>query len=98
MKNIADNELTVGPIAYRETNNVPKDDVLSLYRATEWSSAEKPDQLHQALLNSDALVSAWDGERLVGLANAISDALEPMGIEIDELPVTPDRLYKLIYG
>jgi len=30
------------------------------------------------------------------IANAISDALAPFGIEIDELPVTPDRLYRLI--
>jgi carbon-monoxide dehydrogenase large subunit len=30
------------------------------------------------------------------IANAISDALAPLGIEIDELPVTPDRLFRLI--
>jgi len=30
------------------------------------------------------------------IANAIADALSPLGIEIDELPVTPERLYRLI--
>jgi aerobic carbon-monoxide dehydrogenase large subunit len=30
------------------------------------------------------------------IANAISDALAPLGIEIDELPVTPERLFRLI--
>jgi aerobic carbon-monoxide dehydrogenase large subunit len=30
------------------------------------------------------------------VANAISDALAPLGIEIDELPVTPERLFRLI--
>ena len=30
------------------------------------------------------------------VANAIADALSPLGIEIDELPVTPERLYRLI--
>ncbi len=30
------------------------------------------------------------------IANAISDALSPLGIEIHELPVTPERLYRLI--
>lgn len=30
------------------------------------------------------------------IANAISDALAPMGIEINELPITPERLYRLI--
>jgi GNAT superfamily N-acetyltransferase len=29
--------------------------------------------LHQALVNSHSLITAWDGDRLVGLANAISD-------------------------
>jgi carbon-monoxide dehydrogenase large subunit len=30
------------------------------------------------------------------IANAISDALAPLGIEIDELSVTPERLFRLI--
>jgi len=30
------------------------------------------------------------------IANAVSDALAPLGIAIDELPVTPERLYRLI--
>jgi carbon-monoxide dehydrogenase large subunit len=30
------------------------------------------------------------------IANAVADALLPLGIEINELPVTPERLYRLI--
>jgi carbon-monoxide dehydrogenase large subunit len=30
------------------------------------------------------------------VANAIADALEPLGIEVRELPATPDRLYRLL--
>jgi carbon-monoxide dehydrogenase large subunit len=30
------------------------------------------------------------------IANAVSDALVPLGIEIQELPVTPERLFQLI--
>ena len=30
------------------------------------------------------------------IANAIADALSPLGIEINELPVTPERLFRLI--
>jgi hypothetical protein len=30
------------------------------------------------------------------IANALSDALSPLGIEIDELPATPRRLFRLI--
>jgi len=47
--------------------------VVGLYRANDWSSAQKPDLLMQALENSHSLVTAWSGDRLVGLGNAISD-------------------------
>jgi len=30
------------------------------------------------------------------VANAVSDALAPLGIEITELPITPERLFRLI--
>ena len=30
------------------------------------------------------------------VANAIADALAPLGVEISELPVTPDRLFRLV--
>ena len=60
-------------IQIRDTPDVPKEAVLDLYRAVDWSSANKPEQLHQALLHSHSLVTAWNGEQLVGLANAISD-------------------------
>ena len=30
------------------------------------------------------------------LANAVADALRPLGIQINELPVTPERLFRLI--
>ena len=58
---------------YSETRELPIDGVVDLYRANGWSAAEKPDQLHQALVASHSLISAWDDARLVGLGNAISD-------------------------
>jgi len=60
-------------IQFREGGELPLESVLSLYRANEWSSAEKPELLHKALLASHSLVTAWDGDKLVGLGNAISD-------------------------
>ncbi len=32
------------------------------------------------------------------VANAVADALLPLGIEVRELPLTPDRIYRLIKG
>ena len=60
-------------IRYSESRELPIESVLALYRANEWSSAQKPDLLHKALLASHSLATAWDGSKLVGLGNAISD-------------------------
>lgn len=48
-------------------------DVLELYRANHWSSAEKPDRLMAGLRGSHSLLTAWQGPRLAGLVNAVSD-------------------------
>ena len=48
-------------------------EVIDLYRANMWSSAEKPAQLMAALANSHCLVTARVETRLVGVGNAISD-------------------------
>lgn len=48
-------------------------EVIALYQANEWSSAEKPAQLIPALQNSHTLVTARVEGILVGIGNAISD-------------------------
>ena len=48
-------------------------EVIELYRANNWSAAEKPQQLLSALKNSHTLVTARISGLLVGIANAISD-------------------------
>jgi GNAT superfamily N-acetyltransferase len=55
------------------TDSIDEGEVIALYKANQWSSAEKPDQLIAALRNSHSLVTARVDGELVGLANAISD-------------------------
>lgn len=62
-------------IQIRESNDVPKEAVLDLYRAVDWSSTNKPEQLHQALRNSHSLVTAWDGEGTVNTGDAPENEL-----------------------
>ena len=52
---------------------IEKSQVLALYKANNWSSAEKPTELYNGLMNSHSLVTAWNKDQLVGLGNAISD-------------------------
>ena len=60
-------------ITYSETRDLPLNTLIRLYSANEWSSAEKPIDLRNGLLNSHSLITAWDRDRLVGLGNALSD-------------------------
>lgn len=60
-------------IVIRETKDVKQGDIIEIYEANKWSSAEKPDKLFKALLNSHSFITAWHNERLVGLGNALSD-------------------------
>jgi GNAT superfamily N-acetyltransferase len=60
-------------ISVREDKQLDQEQILALYKMNQWSAADKPEQLMHALSNSHTLVTAWDGARLVGLGNAISD-------------------------
>lgn len=75
-------------ITYSEQRDIAIEKILPLYEANAWSSAHKPQALHQALLNSHALVSAWDDTTLVGIGNAISDGF--LVVYYPHLLVHPD--------
>lgn len=65
--------MEINNIRYSDARELSPESVLVLYRANEWSSAEKPELLLKALLASHSLITAWEGAKLVGLGNAISD-------------------------
>lgn len=54
-------------------DRIEEAEVVALYRANGWSSAEKPAELLAALRSSHSLVTARSGGRLIGTGNAISD-------------------------
>ena len=60
-------------IELRETQDLPREQVLELYHANRWSSADKPDALMNHLRKSHTVVTAWQAERLIGLGNTLSD-------------------------
>jgi GNAT superfamily N-acetyltransferase len=75
-------------ITFSEQRDIAIEQILPLYELNGWSSARKPDALHRAVLNSHALVSAWDGDMLVGIGNAISDGF--LVVYYPHLLVRPD--------
>lgn len=54
-------------------DQIHTEEVLEIYTANDWSSADKPIELMAALRNSHNLVTARSAGKLVGLGNAISD-------------------------
>jgi hypothetical protein len=75
-------------ITFSERRDIAIEQILPIYESNGWSSAQKPQALHQALLNSHTLISAWDGERLIGIGNAISDGF--LVVYYPHLLVHPD--------
>lgn len=76
-------------IEYSERRDLPMEQVVVLYRANQWTAAEKPALLQTALANSHSLVTAWKDNLLVGLGNAISDG--SLVVYYPHLLVLPDH-------
>lgn len=60
-------------ILYTEEKRFTKEQIRELFASVGWVSAQYPNRLYKALMNSSTVVTAWDGETLVGLARAIDD-------------------------
>ena len=61
-------------IEYTFEKKFSKEDTHRLFKSINWFSANFPERLHKALLNSQTVVTAWDGDKLVGLARALDDS------------------------
>jgi ribosomal protein S18 acetylase RimI-like enzyme len=66
-------QLPPGQVVVSLSDTIEEAEVIALYRANAWSSADKPRELLAALRHSHTLVTARRAGRLVGIGNAISD-------------------------
>lgn len=62
-------------IEYRDTRDFKAADLEALFLSVEWSSGKFPEKLVVAMKKSDAVISAWDGDTLVGLMSGIDDGI-----------------------
>jgi len=62
-------------ITYSFDKDIDKNKLQDLFLSVEWSSGNYPDQLKLAVLNSHKVVTAWDGDELIGLMNCLSDGV-----------------------
>ncbi len=61
-------------IEYKTDKIFTADQAQDLFRSVGWVSADYPSRLYKALQHSETVVTAWDGNQLVGLARAIDDS------------------------
>lgn len=60
-------------IEYSRTKNFTASQLQRLFLSVNWESGNYPERLVRAMANSTQVVSAWDGEKLVGLVRALDD-------------------------
>ena len=61
-------------ITYTEERNFTSQQVAELFLSVRWVVGKYPERLHKALMNSSRVISAWDGNRLVGLIRVMDDS------------------------
>ena len=60
-------------VTLTEERTFTQEQVQRLFRSVGWVSGEYPERLHRALMGSSTVITAWDGDRLVGLVRALDD-------------------------
>lgn len=60
-------------ITYKETKEFNRNELEELFLSVGWLSGRYPERLVKALKQSSTVITAWDGERLVGLIRALDD-------------------------
>lgn len=61
-------------ITYTQQKIFTQAQVQELFLSVGWISGQYPERLYKALMHSSTVITAWDGDRLVGLVRALDDS------------------------
>ena len=78
-------------ISYRDGNSLDLDAVIALYRAStlgERRPVDDRERMRQMIAGANLVITAWDGQRLVGICRSLSDFafctyLADLAVDID---------------
>lgn len=62
-------------ISYKNIHEFKKEELQELFLSVEWSSGHYPEKLVAAMKNFETVITAWDGDKLVGLICAMDDGV-----------------------
>lgn len=68
------NKVIVMNITYTEEKKFTQEQVQALFLSVGWVSGEYPSRLYKALKYSSTVITAWDGEQLIGLVRVLDDS------------------------
>ena len=60
---------------YKTTHDFTPGQLERLFLSVEWSSGHFPDKLVTAMKNYNTVISAWDGDKLIGMICALDDGV-----------------------
>lgn len=61
-------------ITYTEEKKFDNKSVVDLFSSVGWVSAQYPTRLYKVLMHSSTVITAWDGDRLIGLVRVLDDS------------------------
>ena len=68
------NKVIVMNITYTAEKKFTQEQVQALFLSVGWVSGEYPSRLYKALKHSSTVITAWDGEQLIGLVRVLDDS------------------------
>ena len=60
-------------IVYKKIKEIAPKQLQDLFLSVDWASGKHPEKLANAIRNYGAVITAWDGDRLIGLISAMDD-------------------------
>ncbi|MBP5369104.1 MAG: GNAT family N-acetyltransferase [Bacteroidales bacterium] len=76
------------PITYTTTHTFTAATLQDLFLSVDWSSGHYPEKLVVAMQNFKTVISAWDGDKLIGMICAMDDGI--MNAYVHYLLVRPE--------
>ena len=76
------------PITYTLTHTFTAATLQDLFLSVDWSSGHYPEKLAVAMTNFKTVISAWDGDKLIGMICAMDDGF--MNAYVHYLLVRPE--------
>ena len=71
-----------GTITFSERKDIDLSQLVHLYQQAPWAKDRTLEQAQEMLKHTDVVISAWDGDRLVGFGRVLTDYLPRLDLDV----------------